>query len=245
MRLESDLAEPETTKQYSEWFASIRPYKGSRSRSLFSAYFKRNYLPHLADARNDRIVELGCGSGEFLSFLQEHSFTDVRAIDLDVEHVRQAGQYGYPVAQADLFDFLPTLDDHSVDVLVMNDLIEHIPRERVVGLMEVIHSKLAGDGRFVVKTCNCNSPYGLSTFFSDFTHVEGYTPQKLGHLAAMTGFTECKPYNVFICPGLGVLDDLYTLPFRLSYRIKRLFFKINGKAADGVFSKNFLAVLRP
>jgi hypothetical protein len=84
----------------------------------------------------------------------------------------------------------------------------------------------------------------LSTFFSDFTHVEGYTPQKLGHLAAMDRIHGVQAVQRIHMPGLGILDDLYTLPFRLSYRIKRLFFKIQtAKAADGVFSKNFLAVL--
>jgi SAM-dependent methyltransferase len=245
MTPETDLSEEDAKAPYSEWFATVRPYKGRRSRSLFSAYYRRNYLPHLADARDDCIVELGCGSGEFLAFLREQGFANVRAIDLDAEHARQSGQYGYPVEQADVFDFVPTLEDHSVEVFVMNDLIEHIPRERVTGLMELIHNKLSTDGRFLVKTCNCNSPYGVSTFFSDFTHVEGYTPQKLGHLAALTGFTDCKAYNVFICPGLPVVDDLYTVPFRIGYRIKGLGFRINGKAADGVFSKNFLAVLKP
>ena len=37
---------------------------------------------------------------------------------------------------------------------------------------------------------------------------------------------------------------LETIPFRLSYFIRRLLFVANGKVSDGVMSKNFLAVLR-
>jgi len=190
-----------------------------------------------------KILELGCGRGQFLHFLHSEGYTDVVAIDLDPEHINQCHGFGYKVSLADMNNFIPTCRDATFDLVVMNDLIEHIAREDAVKLLDTIRKKVKPGGRLFIKTCNCNNPLGMATFFSDFTHLEGYAPLKLEHLAAITGYATCRCSNLITYPNIPLVDKIYATLFKASWLWKRAMFTANGKVADRVFSKGFLAVL--
>ena len=230
--------------RYNAWFRKVNPLPIERQFRVFDNYFRRNYLAYMPKTRGARILELGCGRGQFLHFLRSEGYTNVVAIDLDPEHVAQCRGFGYEVSVADMNAFIPTCEDASFDMVVMNDLIEHVARTEAVTLLEAIRVKLRPGGRLFIKTCNCNNPLGMATFFSDFTHLEGYAPLKLEHLAAITGYVDCSCSNLITYPNIILIDPIYAALFQASWLWKRIMFTANGKVADRVFSKGFLAVLK-
>ncbi|MDB4308064.1 methionine biosynthesis protein MetW, partial [Gammaproteobacteria bacterium] len=184
-------------KNYSVWLEGNNPAPIQHRDRLFSAYYRRNYMPLMPQDRRSRVLEIACGKGQFLDFLRSEGYTDVRAIDLDADNVADCKAKGLKAEQADMFKFIPALDEGSLDLVVMNDIIEHIAREDAAELLLIIRDKLANTGMLMVKTCNCNSIYGLSTFYSDFTHLVGYTPQKMKHLSILSGYGSCCSHNVY------------------------------------------------
>ena len=73
----------------------------------------------------DRIVDIGCGSGSFLAFLRDRGFEDAVGIDSSAAAVESLRRHGYAAHRAALED----LDPESlgpVDVAVLSEVLEHV-----------------------------------------------------------------------------------------------------------------------
>jgi len=229
--------------KYYEWMNNS--FKLQKKYDLFANYYKKNYLKRIPGNKNIKILDIGCGMGQFLYFLKKAGYKNIEGFDLDKENVEQCHKMGFEnVVQADMYEYLSKTKNNYYDLIVMNDIIEHVPREKTIALLENIRTKLKKGGRFMVKTVNCNNVYGLSSYFSDFTHVTGYNSEKMRHVAMLSGFRRTLVYNLYVLPNIPLIDGFFKFLFFLTYKIKRLFFYMNGRVSDNVFSKNLLAVLR-
>ena len=95
------------------------------TRCAYYEWFVRDWLP--ADL-NSSILDLGCGSGQFLYFLRpKRGYTRLRGIDLDGQQVEIAKALGLDVEQAAIFDYLDRFEGRF-DVVAMLDIIEHFAR---------------------------------------------------------------------------------------------------------------------
>jgi 2-polyprenyl-3-methyl-5-hydroxy-6-metoxy-1,4-benzoquinol methylase len=230
---------------YDKFMLSKRNYLGNEKKNLelYVNYYTRNYLRYLPKDKRVKIIDIGCGRGDFLLFLKRNGYANIEGIDLDGENVRHCRKCGLNVNKMDLFKFVEKVEG-QYSVIVMNDVIEHIERHRVIPLLKRLRSKLEDGGSLFIKTVNCNNVYGLSAFFSDFTHLVGYTEEKIEHIALLGGFRSCDVKNLFIYPGVPLVDPLLCLFYGIWYRIKRLLFLLNGRKNVRVFSKNLLAILK-
>ncbi len=230
---------------YHAWMKKVFPFRlDEREYDLFSCYFENNYLKHMPAHKESKILEIACGMGQFLFFLKKNGYNNVDAIDLDQSNVDQCKSLGFDrVIEADMYNYVIGLDDSAYDMIVMNDLIEHIPREDIVSFLCEIRKKLKDSGIVMVKTINCNNIYGISGFFADFTHVVGYTPERIKHVSMLSSFSHCKVFNLFISPNVRCLYFLVKFFWWPIYKWKQFLFFLNAKKTDSVFSKNLLAVL--
>jgi SAM-dependent methyltransferase len=96
-----------------------------------------------------RVVDLGCGTGGYALMLQRAGF-EVTALDSNPEHVAAAGSLGVPAFQVD--GSLP-FSDHSVDTLVMIEVLEHVPDEEIESLLEEIRRVVRTNVLLTVPDC--------------------------------------------------------------------------------------------
>jgi 2-polyprenyl-3-methyl-5-hydroxy-6-metoxy-1,4-benzoquinol methylase len=104
--------------------------------------------------RNKRVLDLACGEGYGTKMLATAA-TSAIGVDIDESVIRHAsGKYG----SANLrflqgsITAIPLKDDHSIDVIVCFEAIEHIEDQEA--LLREVERLLAPDGIFIVSTPN-------------------------------------------------------------------------------------------
>jgi 2-polyprenyl-3-methyl-5-hydroxy-6-metoxy-1,4-benzoquinol methylase len=105
-------------------------------------YFTRNreeMLAFLPQGFNN-VLEIGCGEGEFGRLVKEEHITNYTAIEADLDSARVAEKHLDRVLIGDAFEQLQLLDDKSYDLLICNDILEHIILPDV--LLKKIRSKM-------------------------------------------------------------------------------------------------------
>jgi methionine biosynthesis protein MetW len=76
--------------------------------------------------RGARVLDLGCGSGELLAHLIEHRGCTGYGIELADANVHASLARGIDVIQFNLEDGLALFDDHSFDVVLQLDTLQHL-----------------------------------------------------------------------------------------------------------------------
>ena len=155
--------------------ASARQYRGRW----------RRWLP--AD-RNARILDLGCGCGEFLYFLRASGYRHLYGVDLNETEIALARQVG--LTDLTCGNALEYLADKSAefDLISALNLFEHLRKKEILSLLGLVYRALKPGGRLLAVTPNGLSPFGGATRYWDFSHETGFTPAAWRQLARLTGF---------------------------------------------------------
>ncbi len=137
----------------------------------------------LRPAPGSRILEVGCGGGAFLSFLEGKGHTAV-GVDILGEAVRLAAQAapGSRVLEADAAE-LP-FEDGAFDRLVSHHLVEHL--EDLEGALREWRRVLVPGA--VMAICTPNRLYPSPRIFDDPSHVHIYDRIELEGAVDEAGF---------------------------------------------------------
>jgi methionine biosynthesis protein MetW len=73
-----------------------------------------------------RVLDLGCGSGELLAHLQKHKQCSGYGVEIDDHNVHACVQRGVNVIQLNLEEGLALFEDHSFDVVLQLDTLQHL-----------------------------------------------------------------------------------------------------------------------
>lgn len=78
------------------------------------------------------VLDLGCGSGEFLDVLRERGHAEVAGVEIDQECVTRCVCKGIPVVQEDLNRGLPSFGNRQFDVVVLSRTLQTVRRVETV-----------------------------------------------------------------------------------------------------------------
>ena len=162
---------------------------------------QRRYLELISG--HEPVIDLGCGRGELLDLLREAG-VEYAGVDLDagmVEHCRAKGHE--TVSHGDAAAFLTERENGSLGVVFSAQVIEHLPQEELLRLLELGHRKLRPGGLLVAETVNPHSVQALKTFWVDLTHRQPIFPEVALALARFSGFESAF---VFHPNGTGSYD---------------------------------------
>jgi O-antigen chain-terminating methyltransferase len=148
---------------------------------------QRFYLPFFEGCT--RVLDIGCGRGEFLELMGGAA----RGIDLNAEDVAACRAKGLDAEVADLFPYLASLEDGSLDGVFSSHVIEHVPPLRVPEMIRLVSAKLAPGGRLAIETPNpeCLAIFA-SHFYLDPTHERPVPPKLLAFYLQEAGFGEIR-----------------------------------------------------
>ncbi len=127
------------------------------------------YVPYFAGRHN--VLDIGCGRGEFLETMRD-ARVPARGIDLGEESIALCRSKGLDAEIADLFPYLDSLAEGSLDGIFCSQVVEHLPPERLPEMVRLCASRLERGGVIAIETPNPECLAIFAThFYLDPTHT--------------------------------------------------------------------------
>lgn len=153
--------------------------------------YQARWKKWLPSDRSSRMLDLGCGGGEYLYYLYSEGYSAVQGIDVSANQVARAQQRGVVnVECGDVIQYVEKLQDNTFDAISAFNFFEHLTKPEVLPLLREIHRVLRPDGRLLVVTPNGVSPFSGTNRYADFSHNLSYTPNTWRQLARIVGFRQ-------------------------------------------------------
>lgn len=154
----------------------------------YDAMYKE-YMPVNKDAH---ILDIGCGKGFFLYYLQRQGYTNFWGIDADQVSVDHSKKYvSEKIIQTFAKKFLIG-KKNEYDLIVMNEVLEHIPKDEIIPLLTVILNSIRPGGKLICYVPNMENPFTMYTRYHDFTHTIGFTQNSLRMVLKAAGFNNIQ-----------------------------------------------------
>jgi SAM-dependent methyltransferase len=148
--------------------------------------------PYLKYFSSGKILDLGCGRGEFLSLLAEKGL-EAEGVDLNDQMLASCREQGLRCQRQDILEALSGFEDGSLGGIFSSQVIEHLSPEYLTRLVELSYIKLSYSGRLVLETVNPLSVFALvHVYFLDSSHRKPVHPQALKYLLESAGFEEVE-----------------------------------------------------
>jgi len=224
----------------SYWQAPANVDKGYAS---FSAYYRANYLPHLPQDRNARILVVSCGPGYLVSLLARTGYRNVVGIDSDPSKVAHATARSLPCETAEAFPYLERRQDAAFDVIIPEQELNHLSLDETVEFLRLCRGALRPGGRVIVYAMNGANPLvGSENLAHNIDHFYNVTEHSLGQILQLAGFGAIRVFPlklyVFWKNPLNYVGLAVTATLEL---VMRVIFVLYGKKVR-VLSKKIAAV---
>ena len=91
----------------------------------------------MPEDKKAEIIDLGCGNGGFVYWLQQIGYQNAEGIDISAEQIEAGQKLGIKnIRQADIKEFLITQLPNNYDVIFMRDILEHFNKEEILDVLE-------------------------------------------------------------------------------------------------------------
>ena len=204
--------------------------------------FHLDRLPRWIDRidKTARILDAGCATGYQLNLLRQAGYHNLTGVDISTE-LLEAAKATLPseiaLHQAEVSDFLAKTPDKSYDVILFHHVIEHIPRDQIIGLLREFRRCLDDNGYLSIKTPNAACLMGGCYGFGDITHLVHFNELSLLQVLELAGFAIEDIEFILHPPKLfwswrTPLRSLMRLLNRLRWHINNLFHSVICKMID-------------
>lgn len=208
-------------------------------------YNLRGILPK-KPTKDYSVLEIGPGMGECLSYLNELGIKNIDIVDNDSNILKSSAEF-FQTRKAIFSQDLTRLSQKlgEYDLIIMIQVLEHIPTEKHKKTMQVLYSHLKKNGSIAVVVPNAGNPLGLVERYGDLQHTTAFTQQSLKDLVnysnldsvqvAVRGF-EIPPYNI-----LNIIRIIFQ---KILHAILLLALVVNGGIFFGLMTPNIMLVLK-
>ena len=151
------------------------------------------YIPN--DNKQQKIIDVGCGHGTYVYFLQKNNLTNVYGFDVSKEQIDFGHQLGIKnIEHKSISQFFSGSNDKA-DVYLLIDILEHLTYEEIFSLLDKIYGNLNKGGKVIIHIPNAEGIFGMRIRYGDLTHEVAFTPQSINQLLSVVGFSKITCYE--------------------------------------------------
>lgn len=176
-----------------EAIAEFERVHGGRARLFDRAVHYTKHVMQLAelvDARPLRVLDFGCGNGEFLAICHQFGFESV-GVDRSTARRDKAG--------VDVLASIDELGARTFHAITLFEVLEHL--DNPSGILEELRGHLEPGGILILETPDCTGVTGIWSVHDyecihPLQHINGFTPATLRSIAERLGFESiAKPQS--------------------------------------------------
>jgi 2-polyprenyl-3-methyl-5-hydroxy-6-metoxy-1,4-benzoquinol methylase len=208
----ADIKDKEIFEKYHETF--YKDLHGWRDYNLTSKGYGEWYYDCLPNDKTSMILDIGCGDGKFIFFLEGKGYTNVEGLELSLQQAEEAKKnIKSPIHVVENTESFLLKNNNTYHMITMNDVLEHVPKQEVVGFLKAVHDAIFPGGTAVVNVPQVSGFTSLFCRYNDFTHQTLFTEMSLKQVLVSAGF-----YNIKFIPQKWPLK---WTPRHLAYRLAR------------------------
>jgi SAM-dependent methyltransferase len=196
---------------------------------------------------NQKILEIGPGLGEFISFVSETAEPIIDVIDRD-QGVLDRVKSNFNVRNAwkcsaeGMAELEGQLDLY--DRVFLLQVMEHIETRCLPEFLRVLYKSLVPGGLIVITVPNGGNPLGIVERYSDITHHNLFSENSLKQLVEMSdlkGATcRVKGYSI---PPVSTIDIVRKVTQKLLHLILKGVMALNGGVFFSIYDPNITIVI--
>jgi 2-polyprenyl-3-methyl-5-hydroxy-6-metoxy-1,4-benzoquinol methylase len=177
-----------TDNNEDQFYSFYSAIAGDQCALLYRHYDQ--YISYLGVNIDSPVLDLGCGSGEFLDYLRDKKYICI-GVDLDANEVQRAHTKGHQVVCDTAHRYLSTVKS-GFSAVTLFQVIEHMDWGEIKSLLQSIYRALIVDGCCIVETINLQHPLALNCFFTDPTHRLPVSDTLMCFLFEWVGFDDVQ-----------------------------------------------------
>jgi 2-polyprenyl-3-methyl-5-hydroxy-6-metoxy-1,4-benzoquinol methylase len=207
-------------------------------------YFRQHFSNQLPSDHSVSILDLGCGYGTLLHWLRSEGYRHSVGIDVSAEQVEVATSLGIDgVVESDIASFLQNAKERF-DVIFALDVIEHLYKDDLLEVLDLIVASLKPHGRLILRTPNADGPFAGRYRYWDFTHELAFTAPSIRQVLTVAGFSRVSVHPVQ--PAVhGLKSGVRWLLWRAFRAILITYLAVETGVTRGhILSQNLIAVAR-
>lgn len=154
---------------------------------------RRDRLPRWLDTvpTQARILDAGCAQGDLLAALSRLGYVNLTGVDISAQLLASAREKLPEEAllvEMEITEFLAQCGEGDFDLIFFHDVLEHLPRDITIPILQAFHRALAPGGRLSIRVPNMGSLIAGYNAAIDFTHVTQFTEFSLMQVLEAAGF---------------------------------------------------------
>lgn len=180
------------SQTYQQHYQKINKNLNSASYEKYEMKCVDAYLPENKEAR---LLDIGCGVGLFVYYLQKKGYANIEGIDISQGQIDFAAANAGVKLKLQAADPIRFLADKAgfYDQIYLMDVLEHVTKEKLAEFLSPVIKALKPGGSLVIRTPNMANPLGAYSRYIDMTHETGFTEHSLVQLMSTIGtFVNCK-----------------------------------------------------
>jgi SAM-dependent methyltransferase len=95
------------------------------------------------------VLDIGCGTGGLLHFLQQNNYTNLQGIDYSDASIHFSKLRGLNVQKSNIDDVLKLFQVQQFDVIICNDVFYCLDKVQIINALQNISTLLKSDGMFL------------------------------------------------------------------------------------------------
>ncbi|QOJ13737.1 MAG: methyltransferase domain-containing protein [Planctomycetia bacterium] len=229
----------------SDYLQYLEGIYGEKSFQRKLGYIEHNFRRLFSPGQ--RVLEIGPGFGEFLTFCNRVGITDIDIIDRDAGVARHVAEK-YNVRHlwiAEAEDLAPIRGElRRYDRIFLMQIMEHVRKSALIPLLRTLYAQLNAGGALIITVPNGGTPLGLVERYSDITHENVFSELSLRQLASMAELPHARvEVRGFCIPPSDLLNIVRIGVQKLLHTAVKLVMIANGGVYFQIYHPNITLIV--